>query len=370
VQEDPGKLFLPPNQEPDTTAINQSPTPPTSFNANPDVVLKPKKRGLKALMIAIIAVVVFGAAGAFAYFGVYVPNQPENVLKTALANFMASDSGEVKGELALSFGDYTVHPSFGYSGAADGSASFNLGLNAFGLVLSAEVKQIADDVYVKLDGIDALSGSWEEGALVYGADPGFVNGLSAMLGELSGQWLVVNDVVKPEEKPEQVPDLTQEDFTRAFADKDIIASAEKLGKETVENRPAERYRVTLDKDQLKAGIDALRAGGLTDELRTDGKNVIDKVDLSDIEVWVYTDHKEIAKVIYVGSLGQLSEAGTFELSIVFVSYNQTSTIEPPADPTDAKALWQELERSLEGEELFDSSQLDFGPSFLDSIQSL
>lgn len=297
MEPDSGRPVLPPDNykpvadnpilgQPTSSSSPASPRPAPSW---PSTIPQPgttnkKKRGLKVLMIAIVAVVVLGAAGAFAYLGVYVPNQPENIVKTAVAKFIASNSAEFQGELELKFGDYTISPSFNFKSDVEGDAAGSIELKLPDFSFSAELLTADNDVYFKLKGISELAPEWEGYLLAFGFDPALIGGITEMISALDGQWLVTHDAINEKDLRLDVPKADQDELLNAFKDREIVTIAEELGEESIDGRKAVYYKLTLNEDEIKAGIESLNIEVFNEQAKKETLIILDEYDFNNIDV--------------------------------------------------------------------------------------
>lgn len=373
MEPDPGKLFLPPNKNtPETTTPSQSQTgngPTVTYPVRQVTEpTKPKKRGLKALMIAIIGVVVMGAAGAFAYLGVIVPNQPENVLKTALTNLISAESTVAKGDVTLKVGDYSFNPNFGFEIAEDGGSALSFDISVPSLEIAAEIKQTSDDLYFKLSGIETLFDTWSSTIASYIADEAFISYLSERIILLDDEWLVIEGLVSSDNK--QQVQTNEQAVIDAFKDREIFIVKNEENEDEVEGRATRHFKISVDKEELKAGLADIDSAQLNQEIKDSIASFVDEVQLNEFDVWIYKDTKEFARLGYQGDMGEMLDDATYNVELTFLSFNQTATIIPPLEAADARELWDTLWSTAEDREFIDPELFDLGPSWLDSIQSL
>lgn len=373
MEPDPGKLFLPPNKNDSATTIPNQPQtdngPTVTYPVRPiSEPAKPKKRSLKALMIAIIAVAVMGTAGAFAYYGVIMPNQPENIVKTALANLVSAKSTSVKGDAALNFGDYSINPNFGFEIAEDGGSAFNFDISVPPMDIAAEIRQTSDDLYFKLSGVEQLFATWSSSLVSYGVDETFVGNLTERVKLLDGEWLIVDNLVTSDNK--QQIQTNEQAVIDAFKNRNVLIVGQEENEDEIEGRVAHHFKVTIDKEELKAGLADIDSTQLNQEIKDSITSFIDEVQLNDFDVWVYKDSKEFARLGYQGDMGELLDDATYNVELTFVNFNQTAMIKPPTEAADARILWDTLWSTAEGGQFIDPELFDLGPSWLDSIQSL
>lgn len=75
------------------------PQPAPQVSGSQPKVVKKQRKAIKVILIALLGVGVLAGGSAAAYFGMVVPNKPENVLKVAVANSLASTSATINAKL-------------------------------------------------------------------------------------------------------------------------------------------------------------------------------------------------------------------------------------------------------------------------------
>lgn len=238
--------------------------------------------------IGLIPAAVIGAAiliggSAAAYFGLVVPNQPENIWKAALNNTAAgydkfvdygdkqkdTKGGSIKGTFKFD------SPEMVIDGSIDGkfdkkNSNINLDAGAAGTRLKFNLlTNIPDgasmpDIYVKAEGLDGLAG------LLGGGDPA----AGEMLAGLNNQYYFIDHTLLEQYenqaiggaasgvndiKPEDVVDLLKQfgEVNKEYVfttdeSKAIFAVKEEVVKETVDGRDVFHFKVAVKKEQLKA----------------------------------------------------------------------------------------------------------------------
>ena len=293
----------------------------------------------KRLFIGIIAlsVLILGTT-AGAYFGIYVPNKPENVWKKALDNSSKgydklvdygeeqknNKGGTIKGNFKLDADQLVVDGSLDTkyyeknsvtkldAGAA--GTRFNLDL-----LTNVPANTKNPDIYVKLSGLkglDALLGA--EGA---GAGQAFAS--------FDNQWFVIDHTLidqiekaaaKSGESQPTLPTLTQEDFAsiarsagnvnREYLftdnqDKAVFKRVQNVGKEKLDDRNAYHYKVGYNKDNLKSYLNALKdemkktklKDYIDDKQFDDAIKSVDELDgNAEADAWVDLKTKLVRKV--------------------------------------------------------------------------
>jgi len=257
-------------------------TPPEIVSANSQA---PEKKPFlkKPLILAPLAVLLLLGASAGAYFGYYMPNQPQNIWKTALTRtgkgydkltqyavtqFKADSGLKLDGKFQTS-GFFSADGTF--SGDSDkDNGEFTGSISAGGVKVNADVRLLksatdAPDVYFKIDGIQGL------GDLVSGfAGPQYKDAIN----NLNGKWYFidhslfdqisggngnnlqvssadVNSVLKA------VGDASKQNVFTSDPDKMAFTVKKEVGKEKQDGRSVYHYVAGINKENLKSYVTAL-----------------------------------------------------------------------------------------------------------------
>lgn len=279
-----------------------------------------KKRSAKMtrMAIAALASLLVLAGGAYV-FGYYVPNRPANVYRSALNNTSAGYDQLVKYMTTTankkSFNNVEAKGTFRFSGSgvstdgafeahSDGkntSFSGDVGLATSRIRLNGLAKDAANsdspDLYLKISGIkgmetlygvpglDSLDSQW------VAVDHTLFDTLAQQSGQLEGL-----DAKSGVSMPKQA-DITQAaQVIGAEADKYLFSTDDKtavlhmdsfVGKETVDGKSTNHYKVTPSKDHLKA-------------FATDLAKALDK---SDLNKWAKDSYgSPLSKVLNVKAI--------------------------------------------------------------------
>lgn len=262
--------------------------PTTTADMQKNTKKNPFKK-LSVLTIGLIAAGVLILGSAAAYFGYIVPNRPENIWKSALSNSAkAYDSLVTYGEEQKEIKGAKIEGNFsatseGATGDANISGTFyekqgqgTIDVGFAGSRYTAEIRAIeaenADypDLYAKVDGLKGL------GALL-GASGGSASA-GTFLDSLDGQWVFVDhtalegmfsQIQSTQEEPEvtteeaiaiakKVGDVNREHLFSTDESKAVFRVAEQVGKEDFEGRESYKFVVEVNKENLKAYIEALK----------------------------------------------------------------------------------------------------------------
>jgi hypothetical protein len=145
---------------------------------------KGMKNRLKLPLIIVAALLILGGGSAAAYFGVVVPNKPENKILSAFANLASQKN-------------VTMDGSVNYSGSSSVNVDYKLALNSEktqvglsgsvgfkGAKIPYELRFLDKDLYFKVSGISSLASLAPSDS--YGLDYG------SLIKKIDDQWFVVD----------------------------------------------------------------------------------------------------------------------------------------------------------------------------------
>lgn len=265
-----------------------SPTPaPTPVTAPQAMQPLGKSKKKYALAIPVIALVLLLGGSAGAYFGLVVPNKPENVWKTALSNTgkgydrlatyleeqQTKKGSTAKGTYKIESGELVFDGSFETKSDQKDSVT-KLDIGAAGVRVNLDVlttipeNSTYPDVYMKASGLDGLSRV--ESLADY----------ANLLTTLNDQWYSVdhtlfeqleksaantNDDVNPSFTTEDIAKIQQavgraakEYVFTSDTSKSVLEIAQYVGKETVDGRSVHHYKVKVNKANMKAFVTKLK----------------------------------------------------------------------------------------------------------------
>jgi hypothetical protein len=339
--------------QPSTTPDAPTPMPPTPSDMNlppaaPSARMPKKKRmGMMALIIGGVLALLLGA-GAAAYFGYYLPKQPDNVLKAALVNSFSKDTvesvafeGEVKsqettGEERAISGTFT--------GAVDHEGKFDMSmkLDVFITNLTLDMRSVdGKTFYVRVGGLEGLpellSASGDPTAQMYGP----------LLDSINNQWYEINESLINEytNMGFELGSLTEQDLQKiasAYEQHPFFVVKETLADENIKGTDSYHYKVVVDEDKLEAFVKALKDANL-DGLKLDQQNLDDfsnmlnSVDFSKhpFDVWIAKDTKLFTQFMY----SMTEDDATLTMRLTITDYNKPVEVEKPED---AKSILEVL----------------------------
>jgi hypothetical protein len=227
------------------------------------------KKWIFAVIVIVLVLVIGGGAGA--YFGYVKPNQPKNIVKTALSNVLANDqrrSFAITAEINSTNSDTQLEfDNLSISGGMDQDsnirADIDVETSGFNVSASAIVRLDDQEVYLKLDGLDSLFSSflgsvadpsitdfintltsnWVRLSISDFEDAGFI--ASSQAENATGCIDAISTFIKSSGS-----DL-QHQFDSLY-DQANFASMSKVGSDTVDGKKMTKYAVTIDQARLKA----------------------------------------------------------------------------------------------------------------------
>ncbi len=239
------------------------------------------KLGVMPAVIVAAAVLISGSAAA--YLGLVLPNQPENIWKTALDNTSQgydkfveyaeeqkdTNSGNVKGTFKIENAEFVTDGNI--DGKFDPKNS-NIAVDAgvagtrmkFNILTNIPEGASTPDIYLKAEGLQGLAN------LIGNGDPQ----TAQMLAGINNQYYFIDhtlleqlqkqatnstaapevDDIKAEDIVDfmkQVGEVNNEYIFTSDSSKAVFTVKEEVGKETINGREAYHFKVALDKEHIK-----------------------------------------------------------------------------------------------------------------------
>lgn len=308
---------------------------------------RPKKKGLIVGLIIGLVVVILGGSAAAAYLGVVVPNKPENVLKTALANSFSLD----KAKSAHFNGDFSItaegsDPTFtgDFAGSADSDGAFEVKANVDAMVTKVAVDMRSVDgksFYVKVGGLEGLPEllAASEEASIY----------APMVAGLNEQWIEINEsILRQMGVTTGTMKMTEADankMAQAYADHQFLVFKEKLADEKIAGKDSHHFKVVIDKQQLKDFLKAVKDAKLDSVKLTDDDlksfdDAVKNVDFNKYpaDVWVSKDDKMIRQLKFTYS----NNESTASFRYTVTDYNKPVSVTKPANAKSLLEVMSEL----------------------------
>ena len=344
---DPNNASSPiPTQTPIPT---QAPQPPAPQGGKFGFLKDPKKKKLAGIIAAGVILVGGGVAGA--YYGIIVPNQPQNVLKKSVENLLSKDQISGKGKASFSDGGGSGAGTVEYSLQTDSTKNAMAGTFdvAFsGVKLPLEARVVDKAAYVKvgdLSTIESLVSSF-----VGPESSAVVNQLSA---KVSNKWIEFDESLLKTATQDECSILSDqqkisEDQVKKLLeiyDQNMFVDIKNTSSDTVDGKKVTKAELGLDKSKAQAfakeaeKLDYFKkfkdcAGGSTAE--TESQAVEDFKGDASFTIWVDKGKKEIVKV----QLNIKEDKATFEADFTF--NNDAVNIAKPEGAIPAMQLYSEL----------------------------
>ncbi len=297
--------------------LNSDSTPIKSLNAN----TMPKRRKLLIIAGSTIAGLALMAGGVSAYFGYYLPNQPENVIKQALANTVSqadlNEYAKINGELKVS-GQKNLNANVKFDLQRDNSGGFDFEISSFGISAKL-VSQDGKTIYVKVDGLKQADKLLEQfdGVLPLGDYESTIKATLPVLSNLSGNWYELDSSLlsgSDEQTKFLTGGLSQQqltDLSEAYENNQFIIYDKKGQTAQVGSKQAVEYIVHIDGDKLVSFINSLKLSEsfkdtLNDVSTDELQNFVNNNNLSDypFSLWI-TDDKQIVRLSYSHQYNEL-----------------------------------------------------------------
>lgn len=357
---DPGEAAQPQAvEQPAAPSPAPSPAEQVAAPAAVAAVGSSPKKGKKKLMVLLVAVVVAllligGVAGA--YFGIYVPNQPQKITADALANTANSEklkSTGFEGEVAFEGGEVSkAISSVSFAGAYDmkaRSADVNVSVNTVVTKIALDVRTTdGKSVYLKvsgLDGLDKLLTSLNSGS---GQSAAAMSQFAPIIAQVNNQWFVIDEALINQATNGTVPQaggaLSEADAKKIgdiYKKHQFLNIDKRLADETIHGVSSYHVQATINKAQLKSFLQELKAANIKD-LKLEQKDIdaIDKVDFSKypFEMWVSKKDRLITQFST-----KLEENGTtFKVRVALKDINKAVSVEKPANAKSVLELMSGL----------------------------
>ncbi len=347
VNNDPNKpVTPPPTSVPGVENISGTQLPPNL-----------KKSSKKPLLI--IGLVLFFlallAGSAAAYFMVYLPSKPENVLLQALYN--STNSSEVKSakvDGTLKISGKGVPPSLGdidltASMAENGDSQATISTDFDGVSLTAEFRVIGEsDLYFKLNGVKDLDKILKSLNLDDADSRQTISLFAPILEKLDDQW------VKTDSTSDQLTggltgnldilNLTKEESDKVaeiYKNNPVLEITEVLPEEEVNGEPSYHYKIAINKENYVAFLTELKDANIG-KLKVEQSDIESAKDMDtsklNIEVWINKTSKSVNQIKLSGSEDDVN----MELRIAITDVNQPVTVEVPEDAKSFEEIFSGL----------------------------
>lgn len=219
-----------------------------------------RKAGLLVSIFAAVLLIVGGSAAA--YFGIIVPNKPENQIAKALQNTLKQKYVTAKIDGDIKDGD---SPAFKFSSTiksdvASKALSADLNLVVTGVTIPLEVRYVDESAYVKVGDVTTILKLL---VASLGGTTDSVPLLTQLNKKISNQWIAVDSTILKETGVSgcsSALDLKSEDYKALdkLYKKYPFMNIGKISKDTVDGNAATKYELTIDDNTGADFIDGLQ----------------------------------------------------------------------------------------------------------------
>lgn len=335
-------------------------TPPTGGKL---AFLNDKKKRWAAIIAT--AIILLSAATASAYYGLILPNQPQNVLKKSVSNLLKKDQISGKGKASFTSGEESGAGTVDYSIQADSTkntfgGTFDIAYS--GVKLPVEVRTVDKAAYLKvgdLGTIESLAtafGGAESGALV-----------QQLSDKVSNKWIefdesllktVTKDSCSILNEQHKLNDQQINQMLDIYS-KNMFLTVKNSSNDTVNGQKVVKYELGLDKSKAEQfgkeleSIDYFKklkdcTGETSESKQEENKAEEFKGDAS-FNVWVDKGKKQFVKM----QLNVKEDKTTFDADFTF--NNDKVDITKPEGAIPAMQLFSDLSSLFGGAALGASS---------------
>jgi hypothetical protein len=332
------------------------------LTAAPSPVPPANGRRLRRLLVVLAGIIVLAGGSAAAYFGVVVPNQPANVLKTALFNSVKQNSVSYKGTLGYqSLGTGSSIPPFqltlaGSRNATANASDFGLGFDGYGVKINLEARLVDKNLYLKtgdLSTLAALAGTYE---------PTLASTATTISNDLSNQWIEVDQSLLDEGG---LSCFINNGFSFSQADINLLSSdyskheflaIQKTSNATVNGQAAEEFQVNIVDNTAAGFITGIGNLSTVKTLETckdsgDLSSALTKVKgdgkTTPLTIWVSKANKQIIQLGFASTQAELKSSHIKGTLVVALNYSPVS-ISVPANSESVIQLYTKLQPTLSG----------------------
>ncbi len=330
---------------------------------------KGRKKKLTVLLIAVIAILLLAAGGAGAYFGLYLPNQPERIAKDTIANTFDSQkfgSAKFEGDIDFSGGDVEEYVSkITFKGAADKSNKIDLNITANTPLTKVGVDARSIDGksaffrLTGLDGIDKIFESMDNEDST--AESSLIAQYLPLLVQLNDQWYSVDESLLSQAQGSDAPStsFSQEDtnkITKAYENNPFINVTERLDDETIHGIKSYHVRAKIDKDTFNGFAQEIKSANINNVLIT--QEDIDELENTDfskypIDIWIDKKNRVLSQV----SMSVQEQGTTIKFRVAMYDVNQPVTVEEPIDAKSVLELIGEIAPLFRGQSDADTTSI-------------
>lgn len=314
--------------------MSEQPLAPTAMAPVPP---KGKRKGLMIGLIIGVVLLVLGGGAAAAYFGYYLPNKPENILKQALYNDLTTDApaSKLEGEFSVKQKDSdetfagTVDAVFNENGSFDMTAT----LDALVTTLSFDVRSVdGKSLYARVGGLEGLP------EIIGSTDAVETQSLAALLEAFNDQWFEINNSLLQQATDGSFKSFDFSNFSEKDAKKvaDLYAAnsffvvKQTLADEKASGVDSYHYKVAIDRGKLINFLKGVKDAKIENlEIAQENIDLLKDVDFAKypVDVWIAKDTKTFSQFALSGT----QDGTTFELRIATSYLDKKKDVEKPED---------------------------------------
>lgn len=297
-----------------------------------------KKRKLTLLVSLVAGLVVLLGGGAAAYYKVYLPNQPQSVIKQGMTNLISKDTTK-----SLAFeGDVSVsgkNVPAGLKGVSfQGGASDNGAITATGDVDLAVTKVTLDlrsvdgkDFYVKIGGLNGLDKVMSS---LSGQTGSTFAQYAPLIAQVNDQWYIINQSLVQQLTKSAAPTdqrLGQADAKKvgeAYKHHQFVTVVKTLPDASIHGMASKHYQIGIDKTKFKAFLTEVKDDHIPNVTIDDSTlNSADKIDTSKdtYEIWVDKGGKRLDQLQVVAP----DKDTTTTFRIALYDFNKPVNVQKP-----------------------------------------
>lgn len=323
--------------------------------------VKSRKINKKKLLIIVAVIAAIAGLVAAAYYILYLPNTPENIVKKSFENTLQLEKASGKGAVNYKQNNSEAGVSVSYVAQTDktkNASSIKAEVTVGQAKIPLEARSVDNSVYLKIDDTSGIA-TLAKGYL--GEESG---DLVEQLGkQLNGKWIQFDDSAPNSAgvgscSSALTAEFSQEDIDQLLSvyDKNSFIDVKNIAGDTIEGRSVKRAELVINEDKAKAfeaGISQLEffkklqeCGNATDQQNLTGDK--NSEESSKITVWVDTAKKEIAKIALEGS----DKESTMSFDFTFTA--DPVDIQKPEGATPVNQILPQLFPALTGAQALQS----------------
>jgi hypothetical protein len=334
---------------------------------------KPKKKSwLKAVVIGAAGAVLLGGATVGAYFGYYVPNKPENILKKALVNTFSPDLAKsvyMDGDFSFTDDSEDMTISGTLDGKADDEGNVDVALTVDALVttIKVDIRGVDGNYYVKVSGLTGLP------ELLGVADDPNVQAYASLIDGIDDQWIEINkSLIEQFSGVESGSELSEADIkklTDIYRKHSFLKVKQTLPDEVIKGAESHHYQVVVDQAELQAAFQELKNANIKslkvtqDEIDAFKDSLQDAgLDKHPFDIWINKETKVINQFGFKVKDGESS----VNFRISFFDFNKPVTVEKPED---ARSVLEVLGPLFGGLLPGESEETLFDPAIIEELEA-